>query len=114
MNAKPCTTPGPVSIEALGEGRFRVGGALHAETVTELLERSEALFQGATRLEIDFAGVAEGDSAGMALLIEWLRRARHHHQEIHFKNVPTQIAALARISEVEELLSNSNQHAAAP
>lgn len=112
MNAKPLATPGPATIEALGNGRFCVRGALHAETVTDLLERSEALFQGATQLEIDLAGVPEGDSAGLALLIEWLRRAKQQRQEIHFNNVPTQIAALARISEVEDLLSNGNSAAA--
>lgn len=113
MNAKPVTNPGPAAIEALGNGRFTIHGALHAQTVTDLLERSEALFRGAPRLEIDLAGVPEGDSAGMALLIEWLRRAKQHQQEIHLKNVPAQIAALARISEVEDLLSNGHQHAAA-
>lgn len=104
MNAKPLDTPGPATIEALGNGRFCVRGALHAETVTGLLERSEGLFEGAKQLEIDLAGVPEGDSAGLALLIEWLRQAKQQQQEIRFKNVPKQIAALARISEVGDLI----------
>jgi phospholipid transport system transporter-binding protein len=105
MNAKPAATPGPASLEALGNGRFKVRGPLDAETVTDLLERSEAAFRGASGLEIDLSGVPEGDSAGLALLIEWIRRARKQNQQIQFKNVPTQIAALARISQVEELLA---------
>jgi phospholipid transport system transporter-binding protein len=109
MNAKPATTPGPARLEALGDGRFKVFGALNAETVTELLKDSEAAFQAATALDIDLADVPEGDSAGLALLIEWLRLAKRRQQTIHFKNVPPQIAALARISEVENLL-NGNGH----
>ena len=105
MNAKPATTPGPATLEALGNGRFKVRGALNAETVTDLLARSKASFRGATQLDIDLSGVPEGDSAGLALLIEWLRRAKQQKQKIQFSNIPTQIAALARISEVESLLT---------
>lgn len=108
MNAKPATTPGPAKLEALGNGRFKVYGALNAETATDLLKRSDEAFRGATSLEIDLANVPEGDSAGLAVLIEWLRLARQHQQQIHFKNVPQQIAALARISEVESLLNGDS------
>ncbi|MBL8265858.1 lipid asymmetry maintenance protein MlaB [Steroidobacter sp.] len=113
MNARPATTPGPAKLEALGNGRFKVYGALNAETVTDLLKRSEAEFRGAAALDIDLANVPEGDSAGLALLIEWLRLAQQNKQTIHFNNVPAQIAALARISEVEKLLNcngNGAQH----
>jgi len=105
MNAKPAATPGPASLEVLGNGRFKVRGPLDAETVTHLLERSEEAFRGANSLEIDLGGVPEGDSAGLALLIEWIRRARKQKQQLQFKNLPTQIAALARISQVDELLT---------
>jgi ABC-type transporter Mla MlaB component len=37
-------------------------------------------------------------------LIEWVRAARQSNRAIRFQNVPGQITALARISEVEELL----------
>lgn len=108
MNAKPAQTPGPAKLEALGNGRFKVFGALNAETATDLLKRSDAAFKDAgSSLEIDLAGVPEGDSAGLAVLIEWLRFARQRQQQIHFKNVPQQIAALARISEVEGLLNGN-------
>jgi phospholipid transport system transporter-binding protein len=107
MNAKPLDTPGPATIDALGNGRFCVRGALHAETVTALLERSEELFKDVPQLEIDLAGVPEGDSAGLALLIEWLRAAKQHQQAIRFKNVPKPIIALAKISEVEDLVCST-------
>jgi phospholipid transport system transporter-binding protein len=105
MNAKPSALSGPATLEALGNGRFKVRGPLDAETVTDLLERSEEAFRGASSLDIDLGGVPEGDSAGLALLIEWIRRARKQNQQLQFKNLPTQIAALARISQVDELLA---------
>ena len=105
MNARPAQVPGTATLEALGNGRFKVHGALNADTATDLLEHSERAFQGAGSIDLDLSGVPEGDSAGLALLIEWLRQAKQQKQEFRLHNVPAQIAALARISEVDELLS---------
>jgi len=95
-------------IEVLGAGRFVVGGALNASTVTDLLKQSRERFAGVTRIELDLNAVSEGDSAGLALILEWLRAARHAGQKINFINMPAQIAALARISEVDDLLAASS------
>lgn len=91
-------------LEALGEGRFRVSGVLDASTATEVLEQSESRFAQAPQIDVDLGGVGESDSAGLALLIEWLRIAKQSGKKIHFANVPAQIEALARISEVEDLI----------
>jgi phospholipid transport system transporter-binding protein len=91
-------------LESLGEGRFRVSGVLDASTAAEVLEESEARFTEAPKIDIDLGGVGESDSAGLALLIEWLRMAKQSGKEIHFANLPAQIQALARISEVEDLI----------
>lgn len=92
-------------IEALGAGRFKVSGVLDATTVTALLKQSRESFAGSSRLELDLGLVTESDSAGLALLLEWLRMARHASQQIHFSNMPAQISALARISEVDDLFT---------
>lgn len=92
-------------IESLGGGRFTVSGVLDATTVTALLEQSHDGFDGAQRIDMDLAPVTESDSSGLALLIEWLRIARDAGQKIHFENLPEQMMALARISEVDDLLT---------
>ena len=94
-------------LESLGGGRFRVSGVLDATTVGELLKQSTERFVNLDGLEVDLAGVSDGDSAGLALLIEWLRFAKDSKRSIHFANVPGQISALARSSEVEDLLAAS-------
>ncbi|MGH8174711.1 MAG: STAS domain-containing protein [Steroidobacter sp.] len=96
---------GKARLEALGNGQFRVSGVLDAATVVDILEQSREGFASAPQISVDLAGVAEGDSAGLALLIEWLRAARQRGQQIQFANVPGQINALARISEVEDLFT---------
>ena len=91
-------------LESLGAGRFRVSGVLDATTAGDLLKQSAERFANQSGLEIDLTGVSEGDSAGLALLIEWMRVAKDAKQTLTFHNVPGQISALARISEVEDLL----------
>jgi phospholipid transport system transporter-binding protein len=90
-------------IEPLGEGRFLITGVLDATSVGPVLKRSALLFADFPSLLVDLAGVKESDSSGLALLIEWLRRAKQKRQQIRFQNMPQQIDALARISEVEDL-----------
>jgi phospholipid transport system transporter-binding protein len=98
---------GRARLEALGQGRFRVSGVLDAVTVVDVLEQSLERFKAEPQISVDLAGVAEADSAGLALLIEWLRTARQRGQPIQFLNVPAQINALARISEVEDLFASN-------
>jgi phospholipid transport system transporter-binding protein len=102
-------------LEALGAGRFRVSGVLDASTAGDVLEESEPRFTQAQEpmIEVDLGGVGESDSAGLALLIEWLRMARQAGKKIHFANVPAQIEALARISEVEDLIAAGGSQAKA-
>ena len=100
---------GRARLESLGAGRFRISGVLDASTAREMLEESEARFAQCKDLDVDLGGVGESDSAGLALLIEWLRVARQSQKEIRFANVPAQIEALARISEVEDLIGGGEK-----
>jgi phospholipid transport system transporter-binding protein len=90
------TATGRAKLESLGAGRFRVSGVLDASTAREVLEQSESRFEQFKELDVDLGGVGESDSAGLALLIEWLRLARQGEKTIRFANVPAQIEALAR------------------
>jgi phospholipid transport system transporter-binding protein len=104
-------SPGRARLESVGGGRFRVSGVLDAGTVTEVLEQGLERFANEKALTIDLSGVGESDSAGLALLIEWMREARRRGQAIEFSNIPAQINALARISEVEDLLATNSAQA---
>ena len=53
---------------------------------------------------IDLAGVTESDSAGLALLIEWLSVAQRAGRSLRYENIPLQLHQLARLSNVEELI----------
>jgi phospholipid transport system transporter-binding protein len=94
-------------LEQNGEGRYRVSGELSFATVTELLLQSRSLFAGESSIEVDLSGVTHADSAGLSLLIEWLRQARLQGKQLRYLALPVQLNALASISEVDGLLSHS-------
>ena len=93
-------------IEAIGNEHYRVSGVLDAVTTPKLLVESAAQFssQAGIEIHVDLAQVSESDSSGLALVIEWLRLARQRSQRMNFAKLPKQLLALARISEVEELI----------
>jgi phospholipid transport system transporter-binding protein len=92
------------SFEVLEGDRARVIGSLHFQTVSALLVAGVAAIRDGRAAVIDLAGVTTSDSAGLALLIEWLSVAKAANQALRYDNIPSQLHQLARLSEVEELL----------
>lgn len=91
-------------LEDKGEGNFAIVGPMTFETVTGLLEEGKQHFDEHPVINVDLAGVTEGDSAGLALLLEWVNWAKYYVHEIRYLNIPPQILAIAEISEVDEML----------
>lgn len=98
-----------VVFEPLGRGRFALRGELGFKTARDALEQSKVLFADLTIIELDLAGVTRADSAGLALLLEWVNWARNSVREITFRNIPAQILAIAEISEVEDMLHRAER-----
>ncbi len=91
-------------IEADGAG-LRVSGALTFATVTALLRESRGLFgTGEGPLKVDLSGVSHADSAGLALLMEWLRLARGAGRELEYHAVTEQMLAIASAGGLLEIL----------
>jgi phospholipid transport system transporter-binding protein len=88
----------------LGDGRFELSGDLSFQTAAAALEESKGLFSGHAAIEIDLAGVTRADSAGLALLLEWVNWAHRSDRRLRFRNLPAQILCIAEISEVEDML----------
>ena len=88
----------------LGEGRFTLSGAMNFSTAGKILMDSEELFEQHTLLEVDLSGITHTDSAGLALLLEWITWANHTVREIHFGGMPEKIDAIAKTTEVDNLL----------
>lgn len=97
------------SLEDLGDGHFAVTGEMTFDTAEKLLRLSEEPFEEHTQLEIDLSGVTDSDSAGLALLLEWVTWANHSVREIRFTGVPDKIRAIAKTTEVEGLLERGER-----
>jgi phospholipid transport system transporter-binding protein len=98
-------------LNDLGEGRFELNGEMTFETAERILLASEEPFEQHTRIEVDLAGVTRADSAGLALLLEWITWANHTVREIRFLSMPERILAIARTTEVEQLLKRGERWA---
>jgi phospholipid transport system transporter-binding protein len=85
--------------------RSRVAGVMHFTTVTALLNQGTAAIEQGRAAVIDLSGVKDSDSSGLALLIEWLSVARAGRRSLRYENIPAQLHQLARLSDVEELLT---------
>ncbi len=98
-------------LKDLGEGRFVLDGEMTFETAERILLASEEPFEQHTRIEVDLSGVSRADSAGLALLLEWITWANHTVREIRFLAMPERVLAIARTTEVEQLLKRGERWA---
>lgn len=84
---------------------LRVSGELTFATVTTLLAQSRPLFERlGEHIEVELGGVERADSAGLAILIEWMRLANTRGGSIRFSRLPEQMLAIAVASELDTLL----------
>lgn len=91
-------------LEHRGDGKFVLRGDLAFETAQQILQTSEPLFSGYESIHVDLSGVNSADSAGLALMLEWKARARHKGVSIDFVNVPQSLTAIAKTTEVDNLI----------
>jgi phospholipid transport system transporter-binding protein len=87
-----------------GHTRFGVEGVLDFESVAPLVAESRRLFVGKKRLEVDLRGVRAANSAGLALLLEWLDLARRNGVSLRFQNLPESLARLAALTNLTGML----------
>ena len=96
-------------LKDLGEGRFELSGRMTFQTAGSILRESEDLFEQHTLLTIDLSGITHTDSAGLALLLEWITWANHTVREIRFDDMPEKILAIAKTTEVDSLLKRGER-----
>lgn len=97
---------GVVELQEAGPGKFAVRGPLTFATARRARDTGLAALRtiNSRQVEIDCAGIGSSDSAGLAVLLDWMSSAKRSGRSLCFVNLPEQLKALARISDVEELL----------
>ena len=95
-----------VELQESSPGQFAARGALTFATARRARESALAAFgsAGSRAIEVDCSGITSSDSAGMAVLLDWLAIAKRSGHSMHFSSLPEQVQAIARISDALELL----------
>ena len=93
-------------IVAGADGRAHVRGSLIFTTARQARVEGLEKFQqcGARSCEVDCSGITKSDSAGLSVLLDWLALAKRDGRSLRYVKLPEGLIALAKISEVEELL----------
>ena len=90
------TVDSDVTVQA--DGVIAVSGRLSYDTAADLLTRTTpALRDGSGPATIDLRAVERIDSAGLALLVEWLRLARLAQRPLSFVHLSEQLCEMIRV-----------------
>ncbi len=100
--------PSEARLERGTDGVLRLSGALSFANVPHLQSQLAPLLAAGGDNVLDLGGVLRSDSAGLALLVEWLRQARQHGVPLRFANIPGQMEAMARVSHVYPLFDDAD------
>ena len=87
------------ALNVRGDGAVDVSGSLTFDTVPNFLAQGTGwLGGGKGAITLDMKAVSKADSAGLALMLEWLQQARKTGGTIHFANIPERVQVLIRVN----------------
>jgi phospholipid transport system transporter-binding protein len=92
------TGGGPARLQLRGPLTFATAAAVWRDGLRALEACDGAL------IEIDCSGIERADSAGLAVLIEWLAWGARRDRQVRLQALPATLVDIARISELEDLL----------
>lgn len=95
-------------IDAVGPNRLLARGELSFATAEQALPAGLSLLPSGGACTMDLTAITSADSAGLAVLIEWLSVAAERGCKLVFEAVPAQLRAIARISDLDELIAGQS------
>ena len=87
-------------------GRFAMRGVLTFANARRARNEGLTALHASTEsdLEIDCSGITQSDSAGLAVMLDWMAIMKREGRPLCFSEVPCLLLAVARISGVEDML----------
>lgn len=82
-----------------------VKGQLCFANVMSVYQQSLALLDQCPEWVFDFAGVTESDSAGLALIIEWIKLAKRKNRSVRFNTISQDLMSIARASGLASVIN---------
>jgi len=91
-------------------GTYEITSPLTFDTVADLLDLSADWWKAPEdTIQIDLKSVPKADSAGLALMVEWLEQARRAGRRAVFTNIPAKLQDLIRVSGLQDIFLNENK-----
>ena len=92
------------SFTVRDNGVFALSGRMTFQTVPQFLAHTDEWLQSGTHeVTIDMHGITLADSAGLALMLEWLQRARVANRQLVFTNLPEQMRHLISVNGLRQV-----------
>ena len=85
------------------DNRWELAGDILIDNANTLLMESKGL-SISSNTQVDFANVAEIDTAAISLILEWQRRAITENQQLKFVNLPGNLISLTQLYGVADLV----------
>lgn len=92
----PDKHPSTAMLTVSDDRRIRIRGVLSFETVPALMEEAEHLLSKMDNVLVNFGGVEDSNSAGLALLFEMARTMKLSNKSIDFEELPEQMVIVAQ------------------
>jgi len=91
-------------LKDLGGGNFEVSGDMSFDTAERLLRISQREFRQHQDIRVDMSAVEKADSAGLALLLEWMSWAKQGSAKFDFVAIPPSVLAIADAAELKDIV----------
>lgn len=86
------------NLSKQSDGNFLIEGELTFSTLNKKTIHSFDFLKQTKEIQIDLTKVSSADSAGLALLLEWIKHSKQHNIKLVLKGIPHQLKALAELS----------------
>lgn len=84
---------------------MRLQGKLSFTNVMQLFADFKQKIADANHITLNFSDVTASDSAGLALIIEFLKYANLNNKKVTIQNIPEGISSLAKAASLDKLLA---------
>jgi len=82
----------------------KITGNLTFDTTPGLLEQSKGWFaNGSSQIVVDLSAAGRTDSAGIALLLQWIETTRKQNLQLKFTNLPSQMREFIEANDLTRL-----------
>ena len=86
-------------------GVLVVSGEVSFATAMSLWKQSLALLPASGPWKFDFSAVTTVDSAGLALLLQWMRLAKKQGKQLQFQKLPQQWRSIALAAGLDKVIA---------